>query len=919
MEKTVDFEKQAIAGGAALIFDGNRSIKRLCAKAFCPVEVRYAQNAVTDTLIAAGTFTPDENGALCAEFATPLTASGLYLFAAGALEDVAVFANEGVNLENLYPKAFDIPLAENMLLDTVSVFTSRAGFSQYSLYTSMNGRDFSLVAVKDDETPCGENGDTFALGGREARVIRVFFEYHSASPEAAFEKLTFTGAPSGTAPVPCPPIEIPNFADTVYAAPVTEEETLCEVAGIVERRLGAPYASWFRFVLGEKKQYDWFSVAAKDGKVEISGGDGVSLAMGLNHYLKYCCHVHLSQVGDSVRLPKDPILPQKPIYRETKARVRYAYNFCTLSYTNAFFGEKEWRDELDFLALNGVNTVLDTTAGEEVWRRFLVALGYTNDAAKAFLPGPAHFAWFFMGNMFGLGGPLHDSWFAERTELARKNGRIMQRLSMRRVLQGYSGMVPTDIQKYDPTAEVIPQGTWCGLQRPSMLKTDSACFARYAALFYRIQREVLGDALYYATDPFHEGGITGGMSPRVIAKTVLSEMQKARRDAVWIIQSWQANPTSELLLGLGEVQGGREHALILDLYAEKSPNFSDGRADNPHHGYAPEFDGTPWVYCMLNNFGGRLGLHGHLDNMARAIPQVLNTCAHFAGIGMTCEASENNPVLYDFLFESVWQEDAHAPAVPVDLNDWVHAYAARRYGGKSAAVNRAWDILLDTVYKAQCNMQGQGAPECIADARPAFGLKTASAWGNAAIGYPAAALCDALRLFETDKETLSASAGYRYDLVSLRQQVLSNEALSLYAQLSAAFAERDAAAFDRAADAFLSLIDKMEATTGENKYYRLSRYLDMCDARAAGGDEFAKRAYRMDAKALITTLGTFVMSEEGCGHDYANRQWAGLFSEFYKKRWMRFLENCRRELSGETPTKVDPFFYEWNWVRGVAM
>lgn len=252
MEKTVDFEKQAIAGGAALIFDGNRSIKRLCAKVFCPVEIRYAQNAVTDTLISAGTFTPDENGALCAEFATPLTASGLYLFAAGALEDVAVFANEGVNLENLYPKAFDIPLAENMLLDTVSVFTSRAGFSQYSLYTSMNGRDFSLVAVKDDEKPCGENGDTFALDGREARVIRVFFEYHSASPEAAFEKLTFTGAPSGTAPVPCPPIDIPNFADTVYAAPVTEEETLCEVAGIVERRLGAPYASWFRFVLGEK-------------------------------------------------------------------------------------------------------------------------------------------------------------------------------------------------------------------------------------------------------------------------------------------------------------------------------------------------------------------------------------------------------------------------------------------------------------------------------------------------------------------------------------------------------------------------------------------------------------------------------------------------------------------------------------------
>lgn len=919
MEKTVDFVKKAIAGGVSLDFGGNRSIKRLCARASCPVEVRYAQNAVTDTLIFVGTFAPDESGALCAALSAPITASGLYLFTAGTVDDIAVFASGELNRENLYPRAFDIPLAENYFLDTVSVFTSRDGFSQYSLYTSMNGRDFSLAAVKDDESPCGENGDIYALGGKETRVIRVFFEYHSASPEAAFEKVTFMGRPSGTACIPRPPIDIPAFADTAYAAPVTQKETLDEVAGIVARRLGEPYTSWFRFVLGEERKYDWFSVAENGGKVEICGNNGVSLAMGLNHYLKYCCHVHLSQVGDQVHLPKEPILPAKPVYRETKARVRYAYNFCTLSYTNAFFGEKEWRDELDFLALNGVNTVLDTTAGEEVWRRFLTELGYSDDAAKAFLPGPAYFAWFFMANMFGIGGPLHDSWFSERTALARKNGRIMQRLSMRRVLQGYSGMVPTDIRKYDPTAEVIPQGTWCGLQRPAMLKTDSACFARYAALFYRVQREVLGDAQYFATDPFHEGGITGGMSPRVIAKTVLSEMQKAQKDAVWIIQSWQANPTSELLLGLGDVPHGREHALILDLYAEKSPNFSDGRADNPNHGYAPEFDGTPWVYCMLNNFGGRLGLHGHLDNMARAIPQVLNTCTHFAGIGMTCEASENNPVLYDFLFESVWQENADAPAVPVDLNDWVHAYVARRYGKESAAANKAWDILLDTVYKAEHNVLGQGAPECIVNARPAFGLKTASAWGNAEIGYPAAALCDALRFLETDEAALSKSAGYRYDLVSVRQQVLSNEALAVYAQLSDAFGAKDAAAFDKAANAFLSLIDKMEATTGENRYYCLSRYLDMCKARAAGGDDFAKRTYLMNAKSLITTFGTYIMSEEGSLHDYANRQWAGLFSGFYKKRWTLFLENCRKELAGETPAPINWFFYEWNLVRGVAL
>ena len=215
-----------------------------------------------------------------------------------------------------------------------------------------------------------------------------------------------------------------------------------------------------------------------------------------------------------MKMPTAPVVPEKPIYRETKAKVRYAYNYCTHSYTSAFWGENQWRNELDWLALNGVNVVLDITAQEEVWRRFLGGIGYTLDEIKAFIPVPAHYVWFYMANMFGLDGPAHDSWFEERTRLARHNQLIMRRLGMQPVLQGYSGMVPVDIKKYGSDVEIISQGTWCAVQRPAMLKTDSPAFARHAEMFYRAQREVLGEASFYATDPFHEGGITAGMSPR---------------------------------------------------------------------------------------------------------------------------------------------------------------------------------------------------------------------------------------------------------------------------------------------------------------------------------------------------------------------------------------------------------------------
>ena len=43
------------------------------------------------------------------------------------------------------------------------------------------------------------------------------------------------------------------------------------------------------------------------------------------------------------------------------APVRLAYNYCTLCYTFAYYGEKEWTSEIDHLAKKGYNvaTVMD--------------------------------------------------------------------------------------------------------------------------------------------------------------------------------------------------------------------------------------------------------------------------------------------------------------------------------------------------------------------------------------------------------------------------------------------------------------------------------------------------------------------------------------------------------------------------------
>ncbi len=918
-ETVIQFDTNRDAVGVTLVLsDGFESFKGET------VEVKYANNAVLTDLITFGKVEIADSKSIEIKVDTPVSVSHIFVFPSNpdiVFEDISVFESLSETQDNYYPAIFDTDLKENYYLDSVSVFTAKQGYSHYSVYTSLNGRDFDLLAVKRNTDICDfKMGDIYSANRKEARIIRVYIEYNSASTDALFDRIEFKGEKSGTAVLSRPEIKIKDFEDTEYNAEITENDTYNELYGIIERRLGNAYKNWFIFEIKDNpsgKKYDYFKLSFESGKVKIQGNNGVSLATGLNHYLKYYCKVNLSQVGDNAVMPEQPIVINKPVFKETKAKVRYAYNYCTLSYSMAFWDEKEWRDEIDWLALNGVNVVLDITAQEEVWRRFLTKLGYTHGEILKYIAGPAYYAWAYMANISGFGGPVHDSWFERRTSLARKNHLAMRKLGMYPVLQGYSGMVPNDICEHHKDVQIIKQGKWGSFLRPDMLRTTSDDFSLFAEMFYKAQREVYGDySHYYATDPFHEGGNTGDMLPADVSGNVLKAMLKNDEDCVWIIQSWQRNPTSEFLKGLALIPNGRQHALVLDLYAEKLPNYINGGPDNPNHGYEKEFNSTPWVFCMLNNFGGRLGMHGHIDNLANNIPKVFNTCKHIAGIGITPEASFNNPVLYDFLFETVWQDNAGKKAEVIDLNGWICEYAERRYGKKSESAQKAWKILLDTVYKAEHNNKGQGAAESIVNARPSLELKPASSWGNICISYDKEDLKQAARLLLNDYELLKNSKGYKYDLVTVLQQILSNTAQDVHKQMADAFVNKDLKAFKNKSKEFLNIADLMEKITGSNEYYLLGSWVNRAKCLAENTDDFSKMLYEVNAKSLITTWGSYNQCETGGLKDYSNRQWSGLISDYYKPRWEHWINERIKELSGEDfEEKTDWFAFEWNWVR----
>ncbi len=80
--------------------------------------------------------------------------------------------------------------------------------------------------------------------------------------------------------------------------------------------------------------------------------------------------------------------------------------------------------------------------------------------------------------------------------------------------------------------------------------------------------------------------------------------------------------------------------IILDLSAEQVPIWSKTQS----------FFGKPFIWCMLHNYGGTRGLYGNLTAIAlepiiaRRTPNIT-----MVGVGMTPEAIEHNPIMYDFM------------------------------------------------------------------------------------------------------------------------------------------------------------------------------------------------------------------------------------------------------------------------------
>ena len=641
---------------------------------------------------------------------------------------------------------------------------------------------------------------------------------------------------------------------------------------------------------------DVFEIDNAGSKVVLRGNNPVSVASALNWYLKHYAKCHLSWCGDNLSNPL-PAVPMKERIVNPR-RYRVYLNYCTLSYTATWWDWKRWEREIDFMAMNGINMPLSVIGIEGAWYHTLLRVGFTDAEAREFLVGPAYQAWQWMQNIEGYGGPLPKSWIDSHIKLGRQILDRQRELGMTPIQQGFSGAVPRLLKQKFPQAAMKQQPRWCNFTGIMQLDPLDPLFTKIGGIFLEEQKRLFSTSHFYGCDPFHESGPPRSEPGYLeqVGKSIGDLLVKHDPNAVWCMQSWSLR--KQILTAMP-----KERMLVLDL---------DGRWKS-----SDGFWGYPFVAGVIHNFGGRTRMAGDLAALAKnPFSEALAKGNNCQGMGLFPEAIEQNPVYYDLVFDLIWRNSG------VEVGPWVRDYVRRRYGTESGSAEKAWEILLRTVYKTV-------TPSSVFVTRPVLDLKKCDPNNGVSMTYDPAEFFKAWELLLADADRLKGSAGYRYDVVDLGRQVMGDLAHPMHWAVANAFLDRNTNKFVRASRQFLELFTDADTLCSTEPGFSHRRWIRSAQAWATTPEE--RTLYIFNANMLLTQWGGDPLPDI---FDYAWREWGGLLGDYYRGRWEKFHvmlsdRMARGESWSESGFKLnynrpavnaEPFYnelYDWetNWIR----
>jgi alpha-N-acetylglucosaminidase len=680
------------------------------------------------------------------------------------------------------------------------------------------------------------------------------------------------------------PTALTSSLSAASATLLQQDSTQLEAAqGVLQRQLGSHYVEFRLSMLQDDTApaYPTYEIEASGGKVDVRGTSAVAICRGVYTYLREQCGAMITWSGKHLELPSPlPSLARQRVVCPYQ-HVQYL-NPCTFGYTMAFWDWTRWEQELDWMALHGITMPLAMDGQEWVWQQVWASIGLSQAEIDAFSVGPAHLPWHRMGNINHFDGPLSQHWVEVHRQLQHRILNRMRALGMTPVVPAFAGFVPRGLLRVRPEAQTftqlwlpkefltIPRSTQTYILHPS----QEDLYKEIGKLFIQAYKAEYGEVKYYLADTFNELTVPVSANQRYedlerFGKTVYAGIQAGDPDGTWVMQAWlfvfdpfwDAKSVEALLQGIPD-----DRMLLLDYSNDLAPGLRDKYAPSPWKRNSA-FYGKQWCNGMAHTFGGNNNVKGNLSLIASEPAATLKSPSkgNLVGWSICPEGIETNEVVYELMTDAGWQIE------PIELDTWIPAYCASRYGSCPPAMLKAWSMLLKSAYSSHVWMTKQawqGEPTLTpqaqsVDAGPLF--------------------VEATLLFLSCAPALAHAELYRNDLIEFTAQAVGGWVDQQLVLATESLRSKEYPTAKVHASAAIGMLAHIDAILNLRSDRRLETWVSAGRTQAATPDEAASNDE--NARRLITTWGWPELT------DYASRVWSGLTRDYYAARWHQWFEH----------------------------
>ncbi|MBF4485820.1 alpha-N-acetylglucosaminidase [Flavobacterium sp. CSZ] len=668
------------------------------------------------------------------------------------------------------------------------------------------------------------------------------------------------------------------------------KENTNEAFGVIERLIGNR-ASDFELSIIEKKQVnqsDWFEIETTGNKVKIKASSNTAICYAAYHFLRDIGAVLVSWEGNRVGLPKS--WPKYLKKGDTPFEYREYLNACTFGYTTPWWDWKRWEQEIDWMAMHGVNLPTAMEGQEAAWQQLWKEYGLTSTELEAHFAGPAFLPWQRMGNINSLQGPLPPEWFTKKEALQKRILARMRALDMHPVVPAFSGYVPKAFAQKHPEAKITELKSWSGGGFASTFLLDSKdpLFKKLGKRFIEIYTGIYGASNFYLADSFNE------IEPPVsqdnkyeelsnYGSAIYETINEAAPGAVWVMQGWLFGDNKEFWTKeatsafLSKVPNDR--LMVQDYANDRYKVWENQEA----------FYGKQWTYGYVHNYGGSNPVYGDLNFYKNELTSLLKNPnkGNIVGYGAMPEGLNNNSIVYEYIYDLPWNKGQEP------IEDWLQTYLHAKYGKKTTAgALHAWQLLLESVYNVkywETRWWNDSAGAYLLFKRPTQEITEFK--GNPGDKKK---LKQALDILSKEAKGYDKKNFIYYDLIDISRHYYS---LCIDEDLIAcvkAYRDKDITKADQ-------LFKKIQKQALAIDNIMTGQPLNSLDNWVKSAAEYASspqvaQLYVKNAKTLITLWGG-----EGHLNDYASRSWKGMYKGFYWPRWKMFLEALRESALDNTP------------------